>query len=450
MTSGVRDYTMNRRTVLKTLGVSGITGLAGCIGGGGSGSNQSGTEVHLITEEGSDAAREFWNRVGKDFKKKSGIKLNMEYVGINAQERLAQLLQAGDPPEIFMSSQGTVATFQNQGVLAPVDEVFQTLKQRIGKPNEMSTVVINDKNWLVPLYNTVGCYHYRGDLSDIVPDTWEKTLQYATETDGKQGLAGTYVPAGPGEHQCYRIMSWMFSKGASLCAWKDNKIEVVFDKGKNRKAMKECMEFTLERREYSPPATDSGWTTWSNAIPSQVSASALYIGFRPELKAARQNAPFTNSMMTIPGMPKPNGGSNTAAASAEGFCTFNQANNKAAVKFMEFVLQKEYLVDLYTSLAPGHNIPAYPEIKNGEAYQQRLDKVVSDSISDEAIKTYQNAPFKTRPADTDPVNPYAGAAYGSPPLWNMQTEIMVNDMPIDKAIDKYAKKLQQAIDEVQG
>lgn len=458
MTPDMGVHTVDRRTALKTLGASSIAGLAGCIGGGGGGDgggggggggSQSGTEVHLLTEEGSDTAQKFWNRVGKDFKKATGMTLNVEFVGIDPGERLSQLLQAGDPPEIYIASQGDVATFQNQGVLAPVDEALQSLKQRVGEPNEMSATVINDKNWLIPLYNTVGSYHYREDLSDIVPDTWEKTLQYAKETDGKQGLAGTYVPAGTGEHQCYRIMSWMFSKDASVCAWKGDKIEVVFDKGKNRKAMKECMEFTLERRKYSPPATDSGWTTWSGAIPTQTSASAVYIGFRPELQASDQNAPFTKSMMATSGMPKPSGGSHTAVASSEGFCTFKQANHKAAVKFLNFVIKPEYLIDLYMALAPVHNIPAYPEVKNGKAYQQRL-KELPDSISDEAIKAYLNTPFKTRAADTDPINPYAGAAYASPPLWNMQTDIMVNNMPIDKAIDKYAKQLQQEIDKVQG
>ncbi|WP_423750848.1 extracellular solute-binding protein [Salinirarus marinus] len=467
------------------MGAVGTVGLAGCAGGGGGGSSGgdggssggggstdggdssggsttgssgewpdlSGKEVHFVTDEASDASKQFWNGVASDFEEATGASTKMEYVGIGTggMERITQLIQAGDPPEIFTMNAANASTFRSEGVLAPVDDAFDQFTEVTGQPEEQATVKVNGHQWYVPLWFNTVCYYYRSDLSDIVPDTWEKAQAYAKEVDeADNGVRGTYVPAGPGAHVCYRIMSWMYSNEGSFMQWNnDDQIEVAYDSGENRTKLVETLNYIKERQQYSPVASDSNYTTWSNSIPNEVAGSTPYSGFRPVVQSVTNDRSFAKDVSVVPGMPKAPSGTNRSVAASDGMGTFKGADQEAARAFINFTLQEEYLTDLYMMLTPVHNVPAFPEFRSSTAYQDALKGL--EGWPTDAITTYQeDVKFKTRPNDTDPPNPYAGASYASPPLWNMQVDLLVKDKSPEAVIDEYAPKHQEIIDEAQN
>ncbi|WP_423750847.1 extracellular solute-binding protein [Salinirarus marinus] len=487
--SDSKNHTAKRRTWLKTVGAAGTVGLAGCSGGGGGSSGDgggssggngggssgggssgggssdgtttgssgewpdlSGKEVHFVTDEASDTSKQFWNGVASDFEEATGASTKMEYVGIGTGgiERITQLIQAGDPPEIFTMNASNASTFRSEGVLAPVDEAFDQFTEVTGQPEDQATVEVNGNQWFVPLWFNTVCYYYRSDLSDIVPDTWEKAQQYAQEVDeADNGVRGTYVPAGPGAHVCYRIMAWMYSNGGSFMQWNNDRIEVAYDSGENRTKLVEALNYIKERQQYSPNASDSNYTTWTNAIPNEVAGSSAYVGFRPVVQSVANNRSFTDSVEVVPGMPSAPGGTNRSVAASDGMGTFKGADQEAARAFINFTLQEEYLTQIYMMLTPVHNVPAFPEFRSSSTYQDALKGL--EGYPMDAIKSYQeDVKFKTRPNDTDPPNPYAGASYNSPPFYNMQVDLLVKDRSPEAVIDEYAPQHQEVIDEAQG
>lgn len=471
---------LTRRAWLRTAGAAGAVGLAGCTSGdsgggsGGSGGSNgdsggsnggsagsagngdwpdlSGKEIHFITDESSDTAKQFWNRVAKDFREATGAKTRMEFTGLgsNSVQRITQLIQSGSPPDIFTMNTSNASRFRSADILAPATDAVESISGRLGEPEAQATVKLDGEHWFVPLWLNVNSYYYRQDQADVVPDTWDKALEYAQQVhESDSELAGTYVPAGSGSHVCYRIMAWMFSNGGNLCKWDGDKIEIAYDGGTNRKKLVEVLDYLKQRQQYSPSAADSSWTSWINAIPNSVAASSGYHGFRPIVQSVQRERPFAKDVNLVPGYPKPPGGSHTTVASADGLGTFKGSDTEAANTFMRFTLQEKYLTDIYMDLTPVHNIPAWKRYRDSDAYNDAI-KSLSGWPAD-AIKTYQEeTTFKTRPYDTDPPNPYAGAAYNSPPLWNLQIDVLVNDVSPEAAIDKYAPKHQKLIDEAQS
>lgn len=496
MARDANRQTIDRRTVIKTLGASSIVGLAGCSGGsggggdggdgGGSGGGSSGsggsgggtsgssnggewpdlsgTEVHFMTDASSDPAKNFWNGVADKFKQATGAKVNMEYVGIggSSSERLSQLLQSGDPPEVFTANGGNVATLYNENVLEPVNDALSKAEDKAGKPDEGARIVAEDKDWLVPLWTNHANYFYRDDLvdqynADNPPETWDDMVEFAKLVDENTDLRGTYIPAASDPNQqSVHTLSWFFPTGEDFMTREGDKVVLNYDSGSARDAYVQTLKHAKEMHSFGPTASDSTYTTWSNALPANSVGTVMYAGFRPIAKANRREQPFAENVRNIPGVPAPDGsGDNLAEATTEGLVTFKQANTEAAKVFMDFLLQPDVIMDIYFDLTPVHNVPTFEQIRSGDTYQSRLEKLPDTSGGTwrmESIKNYQEPPggIVTRANDISPPNPYVGASYQNEHVANIMTEVLVNDKDPEAAIDDVAPKHQQTLDEAQS
>jgi len=478
---------INRRTVLKTLGAGGIAGLAGCTGGGDGGDggstptegdggtatgtsdggewpDLSGEEVHFMTDAASDPAKEFWNSVNEQFKQATGATVEMEYVGIggSSAERLSQLLQTGDPPELFTANGGNVAALYNEGVLAPVDDALNAAEDQVGAADDGARIVAEDQNWLAPMWTNHACYYYRDDLvdeynADNPPETWDDLVEFAQLIDEDTDLQGTYIPAASDPNQqSVHTLSWYFPTGEDFMKWEGDKVVVNYDSGSSREAYVQVLNHAKEMHSYGPTASDSTYTSWSNSLPAGSVGTVMYPGFRPIVKSNRREQPFASNVHAVPGVPSPDGSSdNVAEATTEGLVSFEQANTDVAEVYMDFILQPDVIMDIYFDLTPVHNVPAFEQIRSSDEYQSRLQEL-PDTFGGtwrmEDIEAYQEPPggIITRARDIDPANPYVGASYQNQHVANIMQRVLLNDEDPEAVIDDVAPQHQQSLDEAQG
>lgn len=469
-----------RRTYLKSIGAASFAGLAtgsataqetettaggtttggtpttaGTATPGGDWPDLSGTEVQVIIDETSDAVRNYYNGVSQGFSEATGATMNFEFVGRNVSgvQRVTQLLQAGEPPEIFAMNQNNATAFELQGVIEPVTDVMAEIEERLGESNKH--VEFEGEQWLVPSFFNINTWFWRGDVAEEIgmerrPSwTWESALQYAEQVSAMDNdLSGIYIPAGSGPHVVSMFRAWLNTIDGSLVEWDGDRIVVNFDSGENRTKMVELLTFLGNAHEYSPVASDSGYSSWARSIPNGVSASVNYIGYRPKMYAIQDEREFAADVHAAQ---MPENETRTTDGNVDGFGVFSGANVDAAKTFLRYLTQTENIVDLY-KINPVHDIPPYPEVRQSEAYTSFLDQL-PEAYTPQDTQAYQQEVaqnFETSIEQTDPANPYAGTIAGADAIPNMLQAVLLDDEDPDAVIDQYAQQLQQTLDQAQG
>jgi hypothetical protein len=464
---------VDRRSVLKTTGLSlaGVASLAGCAGQGSNNSGSGGTttsaddsntntdssewpdhsgkELHFVTDESNPSAQKFLKEVGSSFESATGASVKMEFVGrgSSGSERVIQLLQAGDPPEIFTANQAQAISWAIKGILTPVNKPLQAGADRLGElPGENARTILEGDDYSVPFGANAGCYWYRSDvIGDVVPDTWDKTLEFAEMANGKDGLTGTYVPAGSGSATTYHFLDWLYSNEGTMATRENGEVQIAVSDSNNRDRWVETMEFIKELYQYSPDATDSSWSTMIQAIPNGTAASNWYGGARPKVQSVEAGKDFAKDLHPVQ-MPKKR--ARVGDGSADGFVTFEGANTETAKTFLNFFLQMENMVALPFELSPIHVVSPWPTVVNSDRWQERIDGL-PEAWSKDDIQTYMVEVMESyQPVshETEPPNPYAGSLIGSGHVTSFVQEVLINDKNPDSIIDTYAEKLQSSLD----
>lgn len=461
-------YGIERRDALKVIGSAaavGIGGVAGCLGGESGGGpttasssdgwpDLSGQSVHFITVAAEDSIQDLWQGVASDFENDTGASMEIEFVETGDLTRIIQLLQAGDPPEVSMQSIGEAYQLQNRDVLLPVDDEYERAVNKLGEPTESvkQIVTVDDSRYMVPLFHNLNSYTYRSDLSDIVPDTWEKVRQYAREIDDQDNdVRGTYVPIATGSPAAVRMVSWLWTNGGSISEWEDDTIHINFHEGENRDRMVEMLNFLKERQQWSPLGEGADWADLMNVLQSGTAASTWYAGARAKNEAIRKGRPFAKDIDITPGMP--HNRQQVSDGSAEGLIAYQGADTQAAKTFINYVVRKSFVVELLTKLSPIHNVPSYPEIQQGEEYRNNIQSLdiwegwTEEQFDNYQVQTLEQLQNKTQ--ETSPPNPYTSTYY-SEPIWNLQNEVLLQDEDPEAIIDTHAEALQQIVDEAQN
>lgn len=469
---------ISRRNALQAIGATSaatVTGLAGCSsdggdggdgadggdgtdggdgdgGGGDGGSDIAGAEVTFVTEYTSDGFRDFYSTVNQAFEEETGATVNMEYAGVGegARERLAQLQQAGNPPEIYHTDAAQATQFVQQGAAVPLTGVMETLIERYSDPGERFRLQVDGEDYMVPVLANIGTNWFRTDVYDSVPSSWSDMLSQAEEADSDD-LRGTFISAGPSPCTDIQFLSFLYGNDGRICGRSDGEVEVIMDQGSNRDAWVETLEFLQDLHEFSPPNADTGCGEMTQGIATATSAHAWYIGARPKVQAVNQNTPFAEDVKPSPNL-TPEGDDGTTAAIAEGFVTFEGANADAAAAYAEFFTREEYLVKSYFP-DPVHNVPPFETIFETDEYQDTYQQIYEDTAwtaedNEQYLENGQD--FQTLPGETDPPNPYAGALLGSLNISDMLTEALVNDEDAGEMVDKYAEEMRSVLEDAKS
>ena len=476
--------TVNRRHFIKTVGATGIVGLAGCAGGGGGGgggtngsggattggsqagqSSQwkdlSGTELHFVNSDNSEESQQYWNKVTKAFGQATGASINMEFTGIGTshEQRVTQLLQAGDPPELDWVTQSFAATAASQGILADVTPAVQYLRERLGEPMESGRVVFEGQDQIVPAAIAPGTFWHRTDLQSYSepPDTWDKCSTYVQQSHQLNNPQnGIYLARGQGSHASSHHLSWAYSNNATMCTRNNGEVVCHIANGNNRTRWIELLEFYKELSDYSPLATDSSWSAMQNSIANKTSASVWYSGVRPKNAVIDQGVPFAEGVSNLKsGMPL-NSDNGQTRAGGNGISVYEGSNVETALEFVKFWGSESdnypTIRDLPFTFAPAHNLLAYREALESDWYWERTREVTAPEWTDAQLKTllYQETQnMLAIPNETSPPNPYAGAIVSSNAIQDMMAEATVDDRDPETLLDEYQQKINNVISDSQ-
>lgn len=277
---------LSRRKCLQTLGVGSAAALVGCMGGNSSGSNSNSdgqVTINYLTDRGG--TRQFIQNFIDNFESRhENISVNAEFVtkGVSLQERLAQRIAAGNPPDIAFSSATTVYRFAVNGDAEPVTSVSDELG--ISTPARYQ-----GEAYMVPAMRQVFSYWYRSDLYSENPTTRSEWLQDAkriseeTDTSGFLALSGeTNIGAATGTQ-----LAW--SSGADIITGEPESMEVVLDQEPNRSRMIEGLKWYDTIHQYSPGGSGYGWGDSYNSLAQGSSAAVSGLGSDPALTVRNNN-----------------------------------------------------------------------------------------------------------------------------------------------------------------
>lgn len=463
---GLGNTESSRRNYLKMFGgVAAGGAVAGCSSesgknqtsskGGSGGKKLSGHNIHFITVAAEPTIKDLWSSVTKDFEKKTGAKVKLEFVKTSDISRIMQLLQAQNPPEVAQLGSTNTYLLANRGVLEPLNSVYDTAVDQLGKPTDtVQKVVKLDGNAVIaPLFHNINVYSYRSDLTDIVPDTWEKAVEYARVVDEQDNdIRGTYVPISGDIPDAVRLVSWLWpNKGSIAKRGGDGKISINFHEEPYRTRMVELLNMLKDRQQYSPDGTGAGWADIMNIIQTEKAASSWYGGVRQKNAAIENNRPFAKDIKLVPGMPVKR--QEVVDGSTEGLVSFKGADTKAAKEFISYVMEKKFLADLLTKLSPIHNVPSWPGVKDSDEYMKGIKSLdLWSGWSMEQFENYQVdalSKMQDKTMDTEPPNPYT-VTYYSDPIYNLQSDILREGKNPEDVIDQRAQELQKTVNDTQG
>lgn len=458
-----------RRSVLKFAGgssVAGLASLAGCSGDGGSNGgggeststssggtetssgewpDLSGTEVHFLTDESSKKFTAFFEKVKADFEADTGATVKLDLVNLGEQgPRLAQLIQAGDPPDVMQAVQTRVVQLQDQGVAGSVNSAMSDMVDRYGEPVSGTRVKVDGTDYAVPCWINPSGQWYREDIYEGEPKTWDDMLKYAEEADNPNGIRGTSVPLGKALCNDSWFLAYLYTNGGRVCARDDNgKVQCIMNQGENKQRWIETLEFLNELYQYSPTNANASCSQQVQAIPNETSAEAGYVGARPKVQSVQRNKEFADKVRASL-VPKKR--TEQSHANAIAYMTFEGANVEAGNAFISYMFQEKYFIDILL-LTPIHNNPSYPQVREHPEYQAGLDNL-DDAWTDSDIQTSLSFADDILPfsQETSPPNPYAGAIYSSKLLVDILNDATINDRDPATIVEEYSQEIQSVID----
>ncbi len=330
-----KEQMLSRRRWLALTGAGTFAGLAGCTGGGGDGGGGGGDggdggggdggdgggsdggdggggdggdgggtpdpaelpPVHVLTDYNNEAWQAQWeDEIVPGFTEETGIEVRMEYSGLSGQQenRLATLIQSGDPPGMNTSTFDQVADLWASDQLADVTEVMDQVQSEAGDLIA-SPLTQDGQLWQVSHGYYTSVFHYRQDVYDElgleVPESIEGMIENARIIDESDldirgyGLAGKKVGKAQDELQVF--LSNMGTSGIGV-RWVDGEIGGELEIHYPEDKVTQLLEYFQELAQYSPDPTGIGWAeslgNWAggrfaqqynlNMWPAGVAASA--------------------------------------------------------------------------------------------------------------------------------------------------------------------------------
>lgn len=398
------EKSLTRRRALALAGASaGTVGLAGCLGGGdggdgsgggndsgtqgdggdGGGNGGSGEPIHVLTDYNNEAWQAKWEeKLIPAFTEETGQEVRIEYSGFSGDQenRLANLVQSGDPPAINTSTFEQVGDLWASDQLAEVGDVVAAAEETGG---ELLSSPYHDgeKFWEVPHGAYTGTFIYREDVYEElgldVPTSFQGVLENARAIDESDldirgyGLAGKKTGKAQDEFQTY-----LANMGVQELRFEDREkqenVEVWFPE----EEITTLLGFFKDLSQYSPDPTGIGWgTSLRNWVGGQF-AQQYNLNLWPGGVAAGANDEVAKNTGVAP-MPLWEEGGVTKEDSylsnptPDGHHVFAEANNtEGGKRFLKWLYagDEERLARMYET-EPTRFLPIYSDVIETDAFQ---------------------------------------------------------------------------------
>ncbi|WP_165872093.1 ABC transporter substrate-binding protein [Natrarchaeobius halalkaliphilus] len=465
-----RVDSVKRRKVLKTVGGTSVAlSIAGCAGdeepdvGNGNGNgvddvdadtgdidpdewaDLEGQEVHILTQESSEDYQRYWQELAERFNAATGAYVRMEYTGfgMGLNERIAELVQAEDPPELSHLGHPDAATYGDLGQLADHSEVVDHWEDRWGDIPDGARFTVDGNDVFLPMLTNPYTNWYRDDVFDEVPDTWDSQLAMAEEHDegqgGTRGAAFTMVTGDTNTTQT-GFISYAWSAGAQFFGRDgSDAIDPVFD-SEYLDETAETLEFMDQLYEFSDDNLDMTGGDINQAIGNELSYQVGWVGSRPKFYG--EGTDFSGEIRPCvwPGKD----GNHTPWGHVQGYASFEGADNEAAMEFLRFWAEPENFIGFYFA-DPIHNAPVIEEIRDSEEYQAELDALPDNWNVPEDLPFDHIDITNELPAETEPPNEHTGTIYDSQILLEMVRDVLVDNEDPETAASQRADEIRDLI-----
>ncbi|KQW07970.1 sugar ABC transporter substrate-binding protein [Leifsonia sp. Root4] len=237
--------------------------LTACSAGttGGSGSDATGQTLDVWIMQGTNTeSDEFFERVGDEFTKETGAKLNVEMVQwADAHDRFVTAIAGGTTPDIAETGTTWTAEFAESGALAPIDD-YVTEAGLDGKLVEglVEAGTLDDTLYGMPWYAGVRSVIYRTDLFEAagiaVPTTWAEFQDAVLSLKASNPDIIPFPVAGDAEQLTY---PWVWGAGGEVATKKGDTWTSGLDSAKSQAGIQFYTDLALKHG-----ASTAGATTW--------------------------------------------------------------------------------------------------------------------------------------------------------------------------------------------
>jgi|GEM_PF-689041 len=291
---------VSRREFMAGAGAGAAAMLAGCggqtdnadqttqSGNGQTTNNQETTEtnsddqdglnhVHFICDYTNERWQQRWQKLIPEFEKEHGVPMNIEYSGVigsGGQQRLFNLVQAGDPPEMYLGDPGHYMDLVVNGTAMKLNDLIEEIGQEVGPFNEKAIARTNIRGdyyqTVSGLYNAI--FNYRSDLYDQlsldVPQTQQELLDaaQAIDEDGSIPARGYALCGTVGGKSNADFLNFLMCRDSWVVEWEDQDNKTLPDglqPGFREEGVVELLEYFQQLAEYSP---DPSSLSWGNTV----------------------------------------------------------------------------------------------------------------------------------------------------------------------------------------
>ncbi|THE64424.1 extracellular solute-binding protein [Salinadaptatus halalkaliphilus] len=336
-----------------------------------------------MTDFSGDQWEAYWEEdLIPSFEEQTEVEINLEYAGFQGtgEQRLATLLQSGEPPEFYHATTSEFGDLINQGLTRQVDDIVDDLEAEWGDALYKYTLQPmtgdrDDETHSIPHGVYVGgCFNYRSDVYEAldleVPETWEELVENARiidESDEFEEMRGFGLPAVPQGKSASDFANWLYNSGGDV--WQENggEIELWFDE----EHVMPILDTLQELAQYSPDPSSVDWgstieywiagrfgqcfmnNAWLCGPSFFAGAEEVALNTDQALIPTREGAdPVTRGWVLVNGTPIIDGSSNPDTAG----------------EFKRYMYGPERHVEV-SLIEPMRFIPPYEEIIETDAYQ---------------------------------------------------------------------------------
>ncbi len=381
---------INRRRVLTGAGAGLTAAMAGCIGGGGGGGDE---DIHFITDYYNGAWETLWGEMESEFEENSDHTMNIEEGGMSGTQegRLAQLIQAGNPPDANTSTFDQVADIWSTDQLSSVGDVVSSIEEVNGELNVGGAFLGGDDIYQVSHGVYVSDFVYRQDVYDELgleePETFQDVLDNAKAIDESDmdirgyGLAG--MPTGKSQDEFQVLLASAGVNGLGV-RWKDPEARDELEMYWPEEEVTTVLQYMKDLAQYSPDPTSIGWAEslggWlQGQYAQQYHLNAWPVGLAAQTAEAQDSDAIRSIAENTQVRAYPTWGNidkdeNWLSAPApDGYHVFSTGENtQAAKEWFEWLYADsiEKTVQFYAA-DPGRFLPSYSDVIGSDAFKNQ-------------------------------------------------------------------------------
>lgn len=208
-------------------------------------------------------SEDFFDRVGADFEKTTGAKLNVDFVGwADAHDRFVTAIAGGTTPDVAETGNTWTGEFADAGGLAPLDDYVNEASLTDDLVEGLvKSGTYEDQLFGMPWYAGVRALMYRTDVFEELdldaPATWAELKDaIATVKAEKPDLTPFPVP-GDAENLVY---PWVWGAGGEVATQDGDTWTSGLDSPQAREGLKFYTDLALEQG-----SSTAGATTWKES-----------------------------------------------------------------------------------------------------------------------------------------------------------------------------------------